>query len=89
MVAKARERRQREPLDVRLTLRFKFGNAPADQVTVMDGRRVPMVGSVIENRDRILRAFAQSLVRAGLHQPKVVRELFLPLRWPPRRSRSR
>jgi hypothetical protein len=81
MVTKPGRRRRQDPLEVRLTLRFKFGNAPADQVTVMNDRRVPMVGSVIENRDRILRAFAQTLVSAGLRQPRVLRELFPLLRW--------
>ncbi|HZU77222.1 MAG TPA: hypothetical protein VFA70_10690 [Dehalococcoidia bacterium] len=89
MVAKLRSRRQREPLDVRLSLRFRFGDAPADEVTVMDDRRVPMVGSVLENRDRILRAFAQTLVRVSLRQPKVIRELFPLPRKPSGRSRGR
>lgn len=82
MIAKAPEapnkspRKVREPLDVRLTFKINFGETPADAVTVMNERRVPMVDSVFEHRDRIVRTFAMSLVRVGLAQPKVVREVF-------------
>lgn len=82
MIAKAPEapsksqRKSREPLDVRLTFKINFGETPADAVTVMNERRVPMVNSVFEHRDRIVRTFAMSLVRVGLSQPKVVREVF-------------
>lgn len=84
MIAKApvepRKKRQREPLDVRLTFKINYGETPADSVTVMSERRVPMVNSVFEHRDRILRTFAMSLLRVGLAQPKVVREVFPPVR---------
>ena len=79
MIAKAPNkspRKAREPLDVRLTFKINFGETPADAVTVMNERRVPMVNSVFEHRDRIVRTFAMSLVRVGLAQPKVVREVF-------------
>lgn len=82
MIAKApetpakRRRKLREPLDVRVTFKINFGDTEADAVTVMNERRVPMVNSVFEHRDRIVRTFAMSLVRAGLGQPKVVREVF-------------
>lgn len=73
----ARSRRKpREPLDVRLTFKINFGDTPADAVTVMNERRVPMVNSVFEHRDRIVRTFAMSLLRVGLAQPTVVREVF-------------
>lgn len=71
----ARERRRAEPLEVRLTLRYRFGDEPDDTVTVMDDRAVPMVDSVFKNRDRIVRALAMTLVRAGVTRPKVVSEL--------------
>lgn len=69
-------RKLREPLDVRLTFKINFGATPADAVTVMNERRVPMVNSVFEHRDRIIRTFAMSLLRVGLAQPSVVREVF-------------
>lgn len=84
MIAKApaepRKKRQREPLDVRLTFKINYGDTPEDSVTVMNERRVPMVNSVFEHRDRIVRTFAMSLLRVGLAQPKVVREVFPPVR---------
>lgn len=69
-------RKTSEPLDVRLTFKINFGSKPADAVTVMNERRVPMVNSVFDQRDRIIRTFAMSLLRVGLSQPKVVREVF-------------
>ena|SRR5579872_2970059 len=77
---RGRRRRAEHPLEVNLTLRFKFGDEPDDAVTVMDDRRVPMVGSLFDSRDRILRAFTLLLVRTGMAQPKVARELFPVLR---------
>lgn len=73
--AKPRRRRRNEPVEVRLTLRYRFGDEPDDTVTMMDDRAIPMVDSVFKNRDRIVRAFAMTLVRAGIGKPKVVSEL--------------
>lgn len=83
-----RARRAKEPLDVQLTVRFNFGAEPEDHVTVIDNRRVPMVGGLIANRDRIMRGFLQLLLRTALKQPRVARELF-PLLVLPVRRRSR
>jgi hypothetical protein len=68
-------KRRREPLDVILTVKFNFGDAPGDAVTLMHERRVPLVGSVFENRDRIAREFLRLLVKAGARQPRVMRRL--------------
>jgi hypothetical protein len=80
-----RRRRQSEPLDVSLTVRFNFGEQPEDAVTVINDRNVPMVGSVFANRDRILRGFIGLLLRTGLREPKVAKKV-LGLR-PWRRTR--
>ncbi|HSW15080.1 MAG TPA: hypothetical protein VLI06_19690 [Solimonas sp.] len=77
----AERRRQRrvernQPLEVRMTMRFRFGDEPDDTVTMMDDRAVPMVDNVFKNRDRIVRGFVTLLMKAGLAQPKVARELF-------------
>lgn len=77
----AERRRQRrierkQPLEVRMTMRFKFGEEADDVITMMDDRQVPMVDSVFKNRDRIVRGFVNLLLRAGLKQPKVAREIF-------------
>lgn len=74
-IAKRRSRRVPEPVAVKLTLRYRFGDEPGDTVTVMNDRAIPMVDSVFKNRERILRAFALTLVRAGVMQPKVLREM--------------
>ena len=81
-VERRRERRKRlrEPLDVGLTVKFKFGEEPEDSVTVINDRRVPMVESVFKNRDRIMKSFVSLLVKTGLSQPKVAREIFPAVR---------
>jgi hypothetical protein len=76
----ARKRRRRdEPLDVQLSVAFRFGEAPEDRVTVIDDRRIPMVGGLLNNRDRIVRGFMKLLLRTAVTQPRVARQLF-PLR---------
>ncbi len=67
--------RGREPLDVELTLSFRFGDEADDKITMIDNRRIPMVGSVFEKRDLLIRNFVKLMVKAGVSQPKVVREL--------------
>ena len=71
-----RVRERKEPLEVRMTMRFKFGEEPDDVVTMMDDVPVPMVDSVFKNRDSIVRGFVNLLLRAGLKQPKVAGEVF-------------
>ncbi len=89
MISKAAEPRSRkrrkasetEPLAVELTVRFRFGDEADDVVTPLRERKVPMVNSVFQNRDRILRAFVALMFKAGLSSPKVVGQL-----WPARQS---
>ena len=88
MITKGRSRRRREPLDIQMTLKFKFGSEPADVITVMDNKNVPLVGSIFEHRDRLVRAFTTLLVKNSLSSPKVIRELFPALRALRRRVRS-
>lgn len=74
--AKAKKRsRKDEPLDVELTVSFRFGEEPGDKVTVIDNRSVPMVGSVFDQRDSLMRGFVKLLLKAGLTQPKVLAQL--------------
>ncbi len=71
---RARQRRK-EPLDVVLTLKLNFGDSPGDALTLIEDRRVPLVGSVFENRDRIAREFLRLLLKTGSRQPSVLRTL--------------
>lgn len=80
MIAKARRgaasrKRRKEPLDVRLTVAFRFGEEPEDRVTVMNDRSIPLVGTVFESRDRILRGFSKLLFKAAAMQPRLASEL--------------
>lgn len=61
-----------EPLEVELSVSFKFGDQPDDRLTPIDRRKLPMVDSVFRNRDRIMRQFAALLFKTGLSSPKVV-----------------
>lgn len=70
--------RKGDPLEVELTVSFKFGEEPGDTLTPIRERRVPMVDSVFKNRDRIVRAFVRLLVKTGMTSPKVVGQM-LPL----------
>ena len=70
IISKAiRRARKRDPLEVVLTFKMNFGDTPGDSLTLVDERRVPLVGSVFENRDRIAREFLRLLVKAGLRRP--------------------
>jgi hypothetical protein len=70
-----RDKDHEEPLEVDLTLVFRFGDEPGEAVTVIDNRRVPMVGSIFDSRDAIVRAFVRNMLKAGLTQPKVLGEV--------------
>lgn len=72
---KAQAAKAEEPLEVDLTVTFRFGDEPRDKVTMIDDRRVPMVGSVFEQRDTMVRNFVKLLLKAGLTQPKVLGEI--------------
>lgn len=65
-------KRQQESLEVNLTVSLRFGNEAGDRITPINRQRIPMVDSVFQNRDRILRSFVSLMFRAGLSSPKVV-----------------
>jgi hypothetical protein len=70
IISKAMRRSaRREPLEVVLSFKVRFGEAPHEQVTLVDERRLPLVGSVFDNRDRIAREFLRLLVKAGVRRP--------------------
>lgn len=69
---RAQRLRKGDPLEVELTVSFRFGDEPGDRVTPIRERQVPMVDSVFKNRDRIIRGFVKLLFKTGLTTPKVV-----------------
>ena len=73
-LGRARQR-NKQPLDVILTLKVNFGDTPSDALTVLEEQRVPLVGSVFENRDRIAREFLRLLLKASSRQPGVLKTL--------------
>lgn len=74
--ASPRRKRHQEPLSVALSVSLRFGEAAEDRVTVIDNRRIPMIGGLFDNRDRILRGFMGLLLRAAVIQPRVAGQLF-------------
>lgn len=80
IIARSLRRRRPKPVEIDLTVQFKFGDRPDDTVTVLDDRRVPLVGGVFEQRNRILKAFARLMVKGGVAQPRVLAELIPALR---------
>lgn len=77
-----------QPLEVELSVSFKFGAEPDDLITPIRQRKVPMVDSVFKNRDRIMRQFAALLFKTGMASPKVVGRV-LPVPSPLRRQKKK
>lgn len=71
-----RSLRKKEPMDVNLTVKFNFGDESDDAITILNDVRVPMVDSVFNNRDRIVKGFVSLLLKSGLKSPAVTREIF-------------
>ena len=69
--------RGKEPLDVKLSVAFRFGDAPEDRVVMMEDRSVPLVGTVFQARSRIVRSAWNLLFRAALQRPQVATQ-FVP-----------
>lgn len=59
-----------------LTLKLNYGDEPSESVTLVDERRVPLVGSVFDNRDRIAREFLNLITRAATRQPRLLRRIW-------------
>lgn len=68
-------RRTRKPLELRLTVVVAFGPEDDDRVTVIDDRKVWMVGSIFQYRDRVARLAMATLIRAALMQPKMASKI--------------
>ena len=76
-IAKSHRRDGRKPVDVRLTVRFRFGEDEHDTATMIDDRQIPMVGGILDYRDRIIQGLATLMFKAAAMQPKIIRELTL------------
>ena len=75
--ARKRSRRKQEPLDINLTVTFRFGDEPDDRITVMQDRSVPLVGTIFDKRDAVLKGFARLFVKAATMRPGIAAE-FVP-----------
>ncbi|MDT0616963.1 hypothetical protein RM531_00605 [Salinisphaera sp. P385] len=70
-----RRGRRRKPLRVEVSLVVRTGPEPEDRLTILDDAPVPMVGSVFEYRNRIVRFFAATLVQVAMRSPAFYREI--------------
>lgn len=68
-------KRQKQPLEIRMTMRVKFGTGPEETVTVMNNRRLRVIGSVFQHRDRAINFLVVNLLRAGTKRPAVLGRL--------------
>ncbi|MEN8721233.1 MAG: hypothetical protein ABF296_13320 [Oceanococcaceae bacterium] len=72
---RASRRRRRPPLEMELTVVVAFGPEEEDRVTVIRDRKLWMVGSIFQYRDRIARMAMATVMRAALLQPKVAAKI--------------
>ena len=70
-MSKFRRKREKGPLDIRVTMRVKFGDQPEDIVTVVDNHQLKLVGSAFQYRDRAIRFLVYNVLNAGAQRPKI------------------
>lgn len=70
-----KSRAERDPLEINLTLVIRTGPDPVDRFTIMNNRKIPMVGSVFEYRNRIQRFVVRALLKVASSSPAVYREV--------------
>jgi hypothetical protein len=71
----SRRRRRREPLQVHLSMVVRTGPDPEDQLTLLNNRKLYMLGSVFEYRARMQRFLVAGLLRVATTSPRVYREI--------------
>lgn len=70
-----RQRREPEPVDLRLSFTVRTGDEEDDVITIMDERELKMVGSVFQYRDQAARFLAMTLVKVAATNRKVFRQV--------------
>lgn len=68
-----RATKDQEPLEVRLSFTIRTGGRDEDEYRLLQDKRVPMVGSVFQYRDRAARFLALSLMRVAAMNKSVLR----------------
>lgn len=72
-MSRRRAKRDKEPLEVRLSFTIRTGNRDEDEYRLLRDKRVPMVGSVFQYRDKAARFLALSLMRVAAMNKSVLR----------------
>ena len=52
-----------------------FGDEPEDAITVLDDQHIMLVGSAFKYRDKAVRFLTYQVLRVGMMQPKVMKEI--------------
>ena len=71
MAIKPVQKRQKKPVDIRLTMRVKFGDKADDVITVVNGRHLKLIGNAFQYRDRAISFLVYQILRAGSRKPRV------------------
>lgn len=70
-----RRKGKRDPLEMRMTVVVRTGENPEDQLTLMNNRKLHMIGSVFEHRVRIQRYIVTSLFKVATRSPRAFKEI--------------
>lgn len=70
-----RAKRSPNPVEIQLTMAVNFSDDPDEAITVVDNRELRMVGSALKYRDKAIRFTLFNIVKAGMMQPSVAREI--------------
>lgn len=69
-----------EPLEIFVSFTVRTGKGPEHCHQILDHQRVPMVGTVFDNRDRMMRFLAVNMVKIAALQTEVARSLMPVIR---------
>lgn len=69
-----------EPLEIFVSFAVRTGAEPDQHHQILDHQRIPMVGTVFDNRDRIMRYVAMNIIKVAALQTELARSLTPVLR---------
>lgn len=70
---KPRRKAAPPPLEVTLQVDVRYGAAPEDVVTIVEQRRIPLLGTLFEQRDVLMRGLFKLMMKAAMATPGVLR----------------
>lgn len=70
---KPRRKTAAAPLEVTLQVDVRYGVEPDDVVTIVEQRRIPLLGTLFEQRDALMRGLLRLMMKAAMATPGVLR----------------